>query len=114
MSEAAVYQKFIEWLGKTWWGLPESDQLLPMIKARYTREDAEFLTGFPFSGRSLEALSELKSMPMAQLASYLDNLAKKGILFRRQSDETIRYSLNDSFFVLLITTKHTKDTKRKC
>ena len=61
MSQEAIYQKFIEWLGKTWWQLPESDQLLPLIKARYTPEEAEFLTGFPFSGRSLEELSDLKS-----------------------------------------------------
>ena len=36
MSEEEIYQKFISWLGKTWWGLPDSDQLLPLIKARYT------------------------------------------------------------------------------
>ena len=99
MSQEAIYQKFIQWLGKTWWQLPESDQLLPMIKARYTPEEAEFLTGFPFSGRSLEELSDLKSMNADQLKPYLDNLAKKGILFRRESDSTTRYSLNDAFFV---------------
>jgi ferredoxin len=99
MPEDAIYRKFIEWLGKTWWGLPESDQLLPLIKARYTLEEAEFLTGFPFSGRSLEEVADQKSTAPDQLRPYLDNLAKKGILFRRASDNTVRYSLNDSFFV---------------
>jgi hypothetical protein len=36
--------------------------LLPLIKARYTTEEAKFLTGFPFSGRSLAELGDLKSI----------------------------------------------------
>jgi len=24
MPEGAIYQNFIDWLGKTWWGLPDS------------------------------------------------------------------------------------------
>ena len=99
MSEPEVYQKFIEWLGKTWWELPDSEHLLLLIKSRYTTEEAEFLTGFPFSGRSLEELSELKSMDPDQLGPYLDGLAQKGILFRKAGDSTVRYSLNDSYFV---------------
>ena len=99
MPEVAIYRNFIDWLGKTWWGLPESDQLLPLIKARYTPQEAEFLTGFPFSGRSLEELADLKSMAADQLGLYLDDLVQKGLLFRRQRDNTVRYSLNDSYFV---------------
>jgi len=72
---------------------------LPLIKVRYTVEEAEFLTGFPFSGRSLEELAELKSTAAEGLGPYLDDLAGKGILFRRKSDGTVRYSLNDSYFV---------------
>ena len=33
MSDLEIYQKFIAWLGKTGWRLPESDQLVPLIKA---------------------------------------------------------------------------------
>ena len=99
MAEQEVYQKFINWLRKTWWGLPDSEQLLPLIKARYTVKEAKFLTGFPFSGRSLEELVTLKSMSPDQLGPYLDDLARKGIVFKRTGDNTARYSLNDSFFV---------------
>ena len=99
MSEPDVYRKFIDWLGKTWWELPDSEHLMPAIKARYTVKEAEFLTGFPFSGRSLEELAELKSMEPDQLRPYLDGLARKGVLFGRASDNTVRYSLNDAFFV---------------
>lgn len=47
ISDQEIYQKFIERLGKIWWGLPESDQLMPLIKVRYTVEEAAFLTGIP-------------------------------------------------------------------
>ena len=77
MAEQEVYQKFINWLRKTWWGLPDSEQLLPLIKARYTVKEAKFLTGFPFSGRSLEELVTLKSMSPDQLGPYLDDLARR-------------------------------------
>jgi len=53
----------------------------------------------PFSGNNLEDLAELKGRDPAELKPYLDGLAKKGILFRRQSGDTVQYSLNDSYFV---------------
>jgi ferredoxin len=99
MTEQEIYQNFIFWLGKTWWGLPDSNQLMPLIKARYSVEEAAFLTGMPFSGNNLAELAELKGRDPVELKPYLDGLAKKGILFRRQSGDTVRYSLNDSYFV---------------
>jgi hypothetical protein len=48
MSELEIYQNFISWLGKTWWGLPQSDHLMPLIKARYSPAEAVFLTGIPY------------------------------------------------------------------
>jgi NAD-dependent dihydropyrimidine dehydrogenase PreA subunit len=101
MSEREIYEKFVKWLGKTWWGLPESDQLMPIIKARYTVEEAEFLTGMPFSGSNLEELARLKGKDPAELTPYLDELAKKGVIFRNRRDDSVRYSLNDSYFVFL-------------
>ena len=99
MSDEEVYQRFIDWLGKTWWGLPDSDLLMPMIKAGYTAKEAEFLTGIPFAGNSLDELAELKGVDSVKLEPYLDELAQKGILFRRKSGNSVRYSLNDSYFV---------------
>ena len=28
MPEQVIYEEFIDWLGKTWWGLPDSEQLI--------------------------------------------------------------------------------------
>ena len=104
MSEQEVYQRFIDWLGKTWWGLPESEHLMPLIRARYTVEEAAFLTGFPFSGCDLEELAEDRNQEAADLAPYLDELSGKGILYRRMKGDRVRYSLNDSFFVFFRST----------
>ncbi|MGD8974460.1 MAG: 4Fe-4S binding protein, partial [Desulfobacterales bacterium] len=101
MLEQEIYEKLVDWLGKTWWGLPDSDQLMPIIRARYTLEEAEFLTGMPFHGSSLEELAKAKSRDPKELGAWLDELARKGIIFRRQSEDSVRYSLNDSYFVFL-------------
>lgn len=101
MSEQEVYLRFIDWLRQTWWDLPEADELVPLMMARYTPEEASLLTGMPFSGRNLEELAEMKQMDPAELRQKLDALAKKGIVFRTVRGETVRYSLNDSFFVFL-------------
>jgi len=58
MSDEETYERFVEWLGKTWWELPKSEHLMPTIKVFYTPEEATLLTGIPFSGRSLEELAE--------------------------------------------------------
>jgi len=54
MPEQEIYQRFMDWLKQTWWGLPESDYLLPLIMSQYTPEEAYLLTDMPFSGTNLE------------------------------------------------------------
>jgi len=98
MSDREIYERLIDWLNQAWWKLPEADELMPLIMARYTPEEASLLTGMPFSGRNLEELAEMKKMNPAELRQQLDAMAKKGLVFRTVRGGTIRYSLNDSFF----------------
>ncbi len=100
-SEEKVYREFIDWLRKAWWGLPDSEHLMPTMKAFYTPEEAKLLTGIPFSGRSLEELAEMKGMNPDELAPMMDALARRGAVWRSQKGDSLRYSLNDSFFVFL-------------
>jgi len=99
-DQDTVYRGLIDWLKKTWYGLPETDELLPLMKTAYTPEEASLLTGIPFSGRNLEELAELKQIDPAELGPKLDALARKGALFRTISGDTTRYSLNDALFSL--------------
>ena len=43
-NERELYEKFIQWLGRTWRDLPAADQLMPLIQTRYRVKEAEFLT----------------------------------------------------------------------
>lgn len=101
MSGQEIYGHFIDWLRQTWYGLPEADELMPLMMATYTPEEASLLTGMPFSGRNLEELAEMKQMDPTELKRQLDGLARKGLVFRTVRGDTFRYSLNDSYFVLL-------------
>jgi hypothetical protein len=101
MSEEEIYRRFIEWMKKSWYGLPEAEEMIPLIKTRYTPEEASLLTGLPYSPTELEALAKLKGMNPSELAPRLDDLASKGVVFRSASGGKVGYSLNDSFFVLL-------------
>jgi NAD-dependent dihydropyrimidine dehydrogenase PreA subunit/predicted transcriptional regulator len=93
-----VYNRFIDWMKQTWYGLPEADEMIPFIMALYTPEEASLLTGMPFGGKNLEELAQMKQMDPAQLSQQLDALAKKGFVFRSVKGDTVRYSLNDAFF----------------
>jgi len=99
MTEQEIYEGFIEWLRRSWWGLPEADELVPLIRATYTPEEAFLLTSMPFSGKNLEELAEMKQMDPTELRKQLDELAKKGLVFRTVKGDTVRYSLNDAMFV---------------
>ncbi len=101
MNTETVYSRFIDWIGKSWWELPESDFLLPMIRASYTPEEAAFLTGFPFQSVSLEDLAEQKDMSREELEPLLQELGCKGMIYKSRRGDSVRYRLNETFFALL-------------
>jgi ferredoxin len=98
MSEEEIYEGMRDWLKKTWYGLPEADELAHLIMATYTPEEASLLIGMPFSGRNLEELAEMKQMDPTELMEKMDAMAKRGLVFRTVKGDTVRYSLNDGLF----------------
>jgi NAD-dependent dihydropyrimidine dehydrogenase PreA subunit len=101
MKEDTIYMEFITWLGKTWWELPESEHLMPMIKANYTPEEAAFLTGFPYTSTSLEHLAEARGISPEDLELRLTELGRKGMIYKSKRGVSVRYRLNDTFMALL-------------
>lgn len=99
MSEQEVYARFIDWLKQSWWDLPEADELMPLVMASCTPEEAALLTGIPFSAANLEELAETKQVDPVDLNRCLDALSKKGLVYRTVKGESIRYKVNDSFFI---------------
>ena len=104
MSEQEIYERLISWLRQSLFALPDAEELLPMIKATYTPEEASLSTGMPLegmpsAGKSLEELAEKKQMDLAELMPRMEAMAKKGLVFRIVVGDTVLYSLNDAFFV---------------
>ncbi len=98
MSEKQIYEAFMKWQEQSWYGLPESKYLLPLIKARYSVEEAEFLTGLPFRKTSIEELAELRSTDTESLTLKLDEAASNGLVWKDEKNGKTRYGLNDLFF----------------
>ncbi len=71
------------------------------IQARYTPEDAELLTGIPFRPTSLAALAELKQTAESELGTKMDEMARKGLVWRIENEDGLSYYLNDLHFVIM-------------
>ncbi len=67
MAEDDVYKQLMDWLKQADPFLDDSEDIAALIEARYTPEDAALLTGMPFSPNTIEALAEMKQMPVEQL-----------------------------------------------
>jgi formate hydrogenlyase subunit 6/NADH:ubiquinone oxidoreductase subunit I len=101
MTDNEAYERLAERLRDTWYGLPQADEVMPLLKAHHTPGEASLLAAIPFGGNNLEDLAEITGIEAADLKPRLDALAGKGALFRTVTPETTRYSLNDAMFVYL-------------
>lgn len=100
MGEEKVYQRLIDHLREWYMGLPEAEVLLPLVKNRYTEEEASFLADFPFLPQTIEDLSRRLQEPLEELTPKLEALAENGLIFESRSGPIVRYALNDSMFSL--------------
>ena len=96
-----TYQKLIDWLNQAWFGLTDSPYLMDTIKAVYTKEEAELLTGFPYKGAYLEEIANLKKLPEQKILPRLDAMAQKGLVWKNFKNNKPRFSINDAFFVFM-------------
>ena len=46
MSEQKIYDGLLNWLKLGWYGMPESEELMPLIKATFTPDEAALLLIF--------------------------------------------------------------------
>ena len=96
-----IYQKLIDWLNLAWFGLPDSPHLMDTIKAVYSVEEAELLTGLPHKGAYLSEIADLKNLPQKKLLPKLDAMAQKGLVWKNFKNGKPRFSINDAFFVFM-------------
>ncbi|MBW1887836.1 MAG: 4Fe-4S binding protein [Deltaproteobacteria bacterium] len=99
MSKKNVYSRLIEHLGSRLLDLPDSESRIRLVEATFSPEEAEFLSSFPFRPQSIERLAENFNIPVDELKPKLDSFAERGILFWRQSAESVEYALNEPWFI---------------
>lgn len=99
MADEEAYQRLIAHMRSWVIGMPESDVLMPLVKERLSAAEADFLSRLPFLPHTTEQLAEKLGMQVRDLAAALDPLADRGIVFRHESKDTVRYALNDSLFI---------------
>ena len=100
MEKENAYERLIAHLGEWYMGLPEAEALLPLLKTRYSEEEASFLADFPFLPQTLEDLAHRYQKTIETMAIKLEALAEKGLIFESRSGRSVRYALNDSMFSL--------------
>ncbi len=100
ISKIEPYKDLIEHLRNWILRLPESEYMMPLLKLRFTPEEAFFLSKIPYIGHTVEQLSAKLEITVKKLTIKLDMLAKEGIIFRSEGSSGIRYSLRDSLFIL--------------
>jgi formate hydrogenlyase subunit 6/NADH:ubiquinone oxidoreductase subunit I len=101
MPQDDAYRRLIDWFRKTKIYMPESEQLLPLIKASYTVEEAELLTEMPLTLTAIDELAKLKSKDPEALQAKLDALAGRGFVYRQTIQGRAKYRLNPLRFVFL-------------
>ena len=96
MSQKNAYLRFIDHMKGWILGLPDSDDLVEILELSLSPEEAEFLADLPFLPHSIEQLAAKFNMGANELSPKLDLLAGRGLVFRHESKNTVRYALNDS------------------
>jgi len=96
-----TYEAFVEWMRRSGTYVPESDELMPLVRACYSKEEARLLTGMPFTPTDPEDLAAAKQMGVGDLSPILDGLARRGLVFRSKGKGRLRYRLNTLRFVFL-------------
>ena len=71
METEDVYGRFMAWLKQSWYGVSQPEEALPLIRARYTKEEAALLTGIPFAPKPLAELAAQKEIDPERLREIL-------------------------------------------
>jgi len=84
---------------RTWrFNLPDSDDLLPMLRMRYSPEEARFLAQFPHRPTTLETLTQHLSMPAERLCDVMKPMIHEGLICEFNGKSGTRYALSDMVF----------------
>jgi formate hydrogenlyase subunit 6/NADH:ubiquinone oxidoreductase subunit I len=101
MANDHAFCQLIDWFRQSKAFVPQSEHLLPLMKATYTVEEAKLLTGIPLTLSSIELLAGIKNEDPDVLRAKLDELAVRGLVYRQTRQGIQTYRLNPPRFVFL-------------
>ena len=100
MPDEEVYERLMGRLRSWLFDLPDSESLMPLLKLRFSYEEAEFLSRFPFMPSTLDQVAERIDFPEEQLIRKMQPMIKKGLIFAFEGKSTTRYAFADQVFFL--------------
>jgi len=98
MKKEKAYQAFIEHTRNWLFDLPESDFLMPLIKMRFTPEEAAFLSTFPHFPSTMEQLVDRLGKSEEELEAIMAPMIRKGFIYKVIGKSAIRYTCTDPIF----------------
>jgi formate hydrogenlyase subunit 6/NADH:ubiquinone oxidoreductase subunit I len=101
MAQDNAYHGLIDWFRTSKIYMPESDELLPLIKTCYTVKEAELLTGMPLTLSGIDDLARIKNEDPVAIQEKLDEMAGRGLVYRQIIQGQPKYRLNPLRFVFL-------------
>jgi len=98
MSHDKAYEDLLNHMRNWLFNLPDSDLLLPMLRLRFSPDEARFLARFPHRLSTIEELSRRLSMPADQLRDLMEPIIHKGLIRAYDGTSGMRYAFSDVVF----------------
>jgi NAD-dependent dihydropyrimidine dehydrogenase PreA subunit len=98
MAHDDPYKRIIEKCGNWLFALPDSELLDPLLKLRFTPEEAELLSRFPHMPSTLERLTALLNIPAEELQTVMEPMIRKGLIRTFPDESGTRYAFADPMF----------------
>ena len=92
--EKGIFRRLQEQLDQYSLGFPATDSgiEIEILKEMFTEEEAAMFTAMTAELETPESVAHRINEPTQEVASQLENMAQKGLLFRRRKGELVEYS----------------------
>ena len=98
MAHDDPYKRMVERCGNGRVALPDSELLLPLLKLRFTPEEAQFLSRFPGIPRTVDQLTALLNITAEELRTTMEPMIRKGFIRSFPDKSGARYAFTDPMF----------------
>ena len=93
-----AYQALLAHIRHWIFGMPDSLELMPLLRLLLTEDEASFLARFPHRPHTRKKISELLGIPVGVLHETMDTLIRRGMICEIQGKSNVRYSFTDPIF----------------